>query len=149
MKERVGKAMPPFKRLDGSSSTSLWKPRTDAVTTNTSRSADDGGYAHVVDGLCLLLSFLPEAQSCHGDGTTPTKLPAPLLADLTRCVFSFPILCRGSFVASLHNNDLDAFFLLYHFYRAVRQLLPEKTFWWAHGRAAIMEQALYDWLQST
>ncbi|CAK7226418.1 hypothetical protein SCUCBS95973_006193 [Sporothrix curviconia] len=45
-------------------------------------------------------------------------------------------------------HDLDAFFLLYHFYRTIRQLLPQESCWWAHGRTAVMEGALYDWLQT-
>ncbi|CAK7234284.1 hypothetical protein SBRCBS47491_008896 [Sporothrix bragantina] len=80
---------------------------------------------------------------------TTELVPALLMTDLTRSVFSFPILCRISFVDLLHENDLDAFFLLYHFYRIIHQLLPQKSCWWAQGRAAVMEQALYDWLQTT
>ncbi|KAL1892336.1 hypothetical protein Sste5346_007074 [Sporothrix stenoceras] len=148
MRGRLEEKPPPFVRLQDSSKTSLWKPRADPVTTTTSLSTDDGGYAHVVGGLCLLMSFLPENQSSYSDSKTPTELPTSLLADLTRCVFSFPILCRGTFVALVHNNDMDAFFVLYHFYRTVRQVLPEKTCWWAHGRAATMEKALHNWLHN-
>ncbi|ERS99020.1 hypothetical protein HMPREF1624_04215 [Sporothrix schenckii ATCC 58251] len=149
MKERFDETPPLLLRRKNASAASLWTPRNDPGTTNTAVSAEDGGYAHVLDGLCLLMSFLPENPSCQPDATTPEPPSAPLQADLARCVFSFPILCRGTFVSLLRKNDPDALFVLYHFYRTARLILPEPTCWWAHGRAVIMEQALHDWLETT
>ncbi|CAK7200906.1 hypothetical protein SEUCBS139899_003606 [Sporothrix eucalyptigena] len=143
MRQRLQEKLPSVRRIGEFSKESPWQPTPAYAITSA------GIYTHVVDGLCLLSSFLPDAEPPHETFVAPEQLLTPLFADLNRSAFSFPILCRGSFVDMLHNNDLDAFFLLYHFYRAIRQLLPREACWWAHGRATVMEKSLHDWLQTT
>lgn len=99
-------------------------------------------YSLVVNELCLLLSFLSEAQQpplTMGDEN-------PLLPDLVRYIFSFPIMCRGTFGTMVHESDPHALLLLYHFYQAVTILLPEDTCWWSRNRARLSERVLKEWL---
>jgi hypothetical protein len=98
------------------------------------------GYVPIVSRLCLILSFLPEADP-------PSSVSeSALLAQLVRYVFLFPISCYGHFATMIGRGDPHALLLLYHFYRAVRILLPSEDCWWAHTRAALSEAALKEWL---
>lgn len=99
------------------------------------------GYAPIVTELCLILSFLPEARPPE---SVSTELP--LLPELARYIFSFPLLCRGPFASMIHQSNPHALLLLYHFYRAVRILLPPSECWWAHRRATLSETVLKEWL---
>ncbi|KAK9236975.1 hypothetical protein V1525DRAFT_388921 [Lipomyces kononenkoae] len=101
----------------------------------------EDGYAPVVTQLCLILSFLPETRPPEA-----VSADSPLLPDLARFIFSFPVLCRGPFVSMVQQSDPHALLLLYHFYRAVRILLPPDQCWWAHKRATVSETLLKEWL---
>ncbi|KAF7560550.1 hypothetical protein G7046_g3593 [Stylonectria norvegica] len=71
-------------------------------------------YASIITRLCLLLSFLPEVQP-------PDSIcgKSPLLPELARFIFTFPVRCHGPFTAMIEERDPHALLLLYHFYRAV------------------------------
>ncbi|KAF2793238.1 hypothetical protein K505DRAFT_244824 [Melanomma pulvis-pyrius CBS 109.77] len=107
------------------------------------------GYMPVITRLCLILSFLSEASP-------PDSLSSksPLLVGLARYMHSFPAMCNASFVSMchspfasmVHQSDPHALLLLYHFYRAVRILLPPNEYWWAHKRATVLETVLKEWL---
>ena len=98
------------------------------------------GYVPIISRICLMLSFLPEAKP-------PSSIGDPeLLRQLGRYVFLFPILCYGHFATMVEQGDPHALLLLYHFYRAVRILLPPEDFWWANRRASSSEAALREWL---
>lgn len=129
----------PYTRCTDPAATNPWRRRASEV-----RDAPDpieDGYAAVIPRLCLLLSFLPEAQP-----PDPVGAESPLLPALARYVLSFPVLCHGPFASMVQHGDPHALLLLYHFYRAVRILLPAGRCWWAHNRAAVSEAALKEWL---
>ncbi len=101
----------------------------------------DGGYELAVARLCLIMSFLPEARP-HD----PIGPDSPLLPTLARYILSFPVMCHGTFAMMVQRGDPHVLFLLYHFYRTVRILLPLETFWWAYEQAYASETALREWL---
>ena len=101
----------------------------------------DGGYELAVARLCLIMSFLPEARP-HD----PIGPDSPLLPALARYILSFPVMCHGTFAMMVQRGDPHVLFLLYHFYRTVRVLLPPETFWWAYEQAYASETALREWL---
>ncbi|KAI0133848.1 hypothetical protein BJ170DRAFT_176849 [Xylariales sp. AK1849] len=101
----------------------------------------EDGYVPVIDHLCLIMSFLPEARSPNSVSTE-----SPILPGLARYIHSFPVLCSGPFASMVQRSDPHALLLLYHFYRAVRILLPSDQYWWAHKRATVSEAALKQWL---
>lgn len=100
------------------------------------------GYNYVLSQLCIILDYLPwgsrDMESLHSQ--------PGLIRRLARHIFSFPISCRGAFAAMMKNGDPHALLLLYHWYRAVRILLPSTEYWWASQRAAILEATLKTWL---
>lgn len=95
------------------------------------------GFEPIINHICLILSFLPEAEP---DAVTS------LLPQLASYVVSFPVLCRGFFALKVHQSDPHALLLLYHFYRAVRMILPADECWWAQKRATTSETILKEWL---
>jgi hypothetical protein len=101
----------------------------------------EDGYAPVITRLCLILSFLPEARPPDSIGAE-----SPLLPELARYIFSFPVMCHGPFASMAQQSDPHALLLLYHFYRAVRILLPPGECWWAYKRAVVLETVLKEWL---
>lgn len=114
-------------------------------STNTTVSMKDGhvpdGYVPAIARLCLILSFLPEAQPpdyTHGEST--------LSPDLARYILSFPVSCHGPLATMVQQGDPHALCLLYHFYRAVRILLSPQEYWWASKRATVSEANLGKWL---
>ena len=94
------------------------------------------GYVPAVARLCLIASFI---------GNT-TRLRPQEAKYLARYVLSFPIMCRGAFAAMVYQDDPHALLVLYHFYRAVKMLLPDEEYWWAHKRATMLESELRIWL---
>lgn len=116
---------PPYTR--GTDLTNAWEHGQDEVD----------GYSPIINHICLILSFLPEAG--------PDAV-APLLPQLARYIVSFPLLCRGFFASKVQQSDPHALLLLYHFYRAVRILLPPDECWWAQKRATVSEIVLKEWL---
>ncbi|KAL7953892.1 hypothetical protein V8C34DRAFT_317790 [Trichoderma compactum] len=99
------------------------------------------GYYGIVDRLCLILSFLPEAQDNEYEGLSPE-----LRANLSRYLIIFPVLCDQQFVSMVRHGDPHAMVLLYHFYRAVRILVPSTEHWWAQRRASLAETVIQQWL---
>lgn len=99
------------------------------------------GYTTIVTELCLIMSFLHESNTLKSVGADLTLLP-----DLARYIFSFPVVCRGIFASMVQHSDPHALLVLYHFYRAVRILLPQDEYWWAHTRATLSETVLKEWL---
>ncbi|KAL7912254.1 hypothetical protein GGI35DRAFT_444797 [Trichoderma velutinum] len=99
------------------------------------------GYYGIVDRLCLILSFLPEAQDEEYEGLSPE-----LATNLSRYLIIFPVLCDQQFVSMVTHGDPHAMVLLYHFYRAVRILVPSTEHWWALRRASLAETAIQQWL---
>ncbi len=92
--------------------------------------------------LCLILSFLPEAQ----DTPSQPLLDPEIAAALSRYIFSFPVVCHKPIVSMIRDGDLHVLLLLYHFYRAVRILLVSDRDWWAQRRASILEMVLHEHL---
>ncbi|KAL7949651.1 hypothetical protein V8C42DRAFT_217770 [Trichoderma barbatum] len=99
------------------------------------------GYHSIVDRLCLILSFLPEAQDGKYGGLSPE-----LTTNLSRYLIIFPVLCDQQFVSMVRHGDPHAMVLLYHFYRAVRILVPPTENWWAQRRASLAETVIEKWL---
>jgi hypothetical protein len=87
--------------------------------------------------LYLLMAFLPAR-------TAGTHSP-DLLNKLARYIL-FPIPCHEPLVLMARESAPHAILWLFHFYRAARILLPLGEFWWAHRRAAVMEEVLRTWL---
>jgi hypothetical protein len=110
-----------------------------------SKSKEEGysleGYYSIVDRLCLVLSFLPEAQARDCESLNPE-----LAANVSRYLIIFPVLCDQQFVSMVKHGDPHAMILLYHFYRAVRILVPSTEHWWAQRRASLAETVIEQWL---
>ncbi|CAM1504927.1 Fc.00g025180.m01.CDS01 [Cosmosporella sp. VM-42] len=98
-------------------------------------------YVFVITRLCLILSFLLETRPPHS-----VCAELPLLSELARYIFTFPVQCYGPFTSMIEEGNPHALLLLYHFYRAVRILLPPAEYWWAHRRAAFSELMLKEQL---
>jgi hypothetical protein len=95
-------------------------------------------YTGMVHRLCLLTSFLPEAQLEQGsEGLAPD-----IIQDFARYAFSLPILCGQTFATMIKRKDHMALVLMYHFYRTIRIVLPGKKCWWMQKRASIAEIVL-------
>ncbi|KAJ9144967.1 hypothetical protein NKR23_g5655 [Pleurostoma richardsiae] len=111
---------------------------------------DDGGpaeesYIRALRRLCLLMSFLPEAQ---GDRETSHGLTDDLVSDYARYVFLFPVLLlERPLIRMTKQRNPKALLLLYHYFRCIRVLLPRKECWWAQKRASISEMALWEILE--
>jgi hypothetical protein len=118
-------------------------PKLAEIGPSTSKEAGYSlkGYYGVVDRLCLILSFLPEAQDGEGEALSPE-----LARNLSRYLIIFPLLCDQQFVSMVRHGDLHAIVLLYHFYRAVRILVPSTEHWWAQKRASLAETAMEQWI---
>ncbi|KAL7921516.1 hypothetical protein ACQKWADRAFT_295267 [Trichoderma austrokoningii] len=101
------------------------------------------GYYGVVDRLCLILSFLPESR---GGEWECEALSPELTRNLSRYLIIFPLLCDQQFVSMVRHGDLHAMVLLYHFYRAVRILVPPTEHWWAQNRASLAETLMGQWI---
>lgn len=130
----------PYKRSLDSVISNVWQSHVPRLSVDTTNPVEDG-YMPVVTQLCLILSFLPEAR--------PPELVnvySSLFSDLSRFILSFPIVCHGPYISMVQESDTHALLLLYHFYRAVRILMPIDKCWWAHGRAVASERALKEWL---
>jgi hypothetical protein len=98
-------------------------------------------YYGVVDRLCLILSFLPEAQDEGCEALSPK-----LTKNLSRYLIIFPLLCDQQFVSMVRHGDFHAMVLLYHFYRAVKILVPSTEHWWAQKRASLAEMVMEQWI---
>lgn len=99
------------------------------------------GYYGVVDRLCLIMSFLPEAQDGEYEALSPK-----LTKDLSRYLIIFPLLCDQQFISMVKHGDLHAMVLLYHFYRAVMILIPPTEHWWAQKRASLAKTVIERWI---
>lgn len=64
------------------------------------------------------------------------------LSDIIRYLFSYPIHFCDTFRSLVAAHDRRALFLLLHFFRAVRRLVPPDRCWWAQRRAMLLEHQL-------
>ncbi|KAI1132833.1 hypothetical protein F5Y10DRAFT_230240 [Nemania abortiva] len=103
----------------------------------------EDAYNPVVSRLCVILPFLSQGQS---PGSTSSPDPSSMMPLLAKFILSFPLLGWSAFPTLIERGDSHALFLLYHFYRAVRVLLPQEDWWWAHKRAAVAERVLRECL---
>ncbi|KAI1761499.1 hypothetical protein GGR53DRAFT_24198 [Hypoxylon sp. FL1150] len=132
---------------DDLAASNLWQHR-DCQAENQPEPGEDE-FAPIVARLGLMLSFLPEAHPRDYSGPQ-----SPLFIHLARYILSFPVMCHlaqqrrpGHFSAMVQQGDPHALSMLYHFYRAVRILLPSDNCWWAHRRATVFEINLREWLK--
>lgn len=96
------------------------------------------GYEPAISRLCLVQAFADEVERrSDAAGAKP-----PLSPELARYIFSFPVACHGAFASMLQEHDPHAVLVVYHFYGAVKKLLPRDEYWWAHDRAAASEATL-------
>ncbi|KAH7131295.1 hypothetical protein EDB81DRAFT_808301 [Dactylonectria macrodidyma] len=93
-------------------------------------------YRRIVARLCVFLSFLPEMRRPGNEGAYEEAIP-----DLARFTFSFPVVCFREYQVLTQRQNPKWWLLLYHFYRTVTIVLPER-FWWAHQRSRFMERSL-------
>ncbi|KAL9468826.1 hypothetical protein ACSS6W_010520 [Trichoderma asperelloides] len=98
-------------------------------------------YYGIVDRICLISSFLPEARDGEFEALSPE-----LTRNISRYLLIFPLLCDQQFVSMVRHGDLHAMVLLYHFYRAVRVLVPPTEHWWAQERASLAETVIESWI---
>ncbi|QGA14851.1 hypothetical protein EYB26_002507 [Talaromyces marneffei] len=95
-------------------------------------------YIHVANRLSALLSLLPiDAQEIPERSVL--EICPDLLPDVSRVVFTFPIMFHPEFTDMLFENDTRILVLLYHFFRMVNRLLPKDECWWAARRAESFE----------
>ena len=128
----------PFTRGTGLAFWTRWE---DVNKTSEESNSTEMGYETIISELCLIPSFLPEAQPPASGSTETTLLP-----ELVRYIFMFPVMCRGTFASMVQQSDPHALLLLYHFYRAVRILFPPDECWWTYKRATPSETVLKEWL---
>ncbi|KAI1735275.1 hypothetical protein F4680DRAFT_310663 [Xylaria scruposa] len=107
--------------------------------TKASLGLAEDAYVPVARRLCLILPFLGQDES---PDSTPSPDPSSMLPLLAKFILSFPLLGWSAFPNLIESGDSHALFLLYHFYRAVRILLSDKDWWWAHKRAVVAEGVL-------
>jgi hypothetical protein len=119
----------------------FWVPWEDVHKISKESNSTDMGYEAIISELCLILPFLPEAQPLESG-----SIKTPMLPEFVRFIFTFPVMCRGPFASMFQQSDPHALLLLYHFYRAVRILLPSGKCWWARDRATVSETLLKEWL---
>lgn len=103
------------------------------------QSADGyAAYTHVTNRLSALLSLLPIDSQ---DTSEPSVLEIcpDLLPDVSRVVYTFPIIFHPRFTDMLYKSDPRILILLYHFFRMVNFLLPKDECWWATRRAKSLE----------
>ena len=105
------------------------------------RTPIEGRYEAAVERLCLILSYLPDGHAEDFVNGRP-----PMLAELARYIISFPVRCHGTFALMVEQCEPHALLVLFHFYRAVRILLPADEYWWASRRARSLENILKHWL---
>ena len=129
----------PYTRGTDLANSNLWQHRVLKIQDAPDPIEDE--YAPVITRLCLILSFLPEARPPESISAQSSLFP-----ELARYILSFPVMCHGLFASMIQQSDPHALLLLYHFYRAVRILLPPGEFWWAHKRATVSETGLKEWL---
>jgi hypothetical protein len=101
----------------------------------------EDGYTPIIRQLCLIQSFLPEAQPPES-----ASAGSPLFPELVKYILSFPVMCHGPLNSMIQNGDPHALLLLCHFYRAVRIILEPSQCWWVHKRATVCAAALKEWL---
>ncbi|KIW20710.1 hypothetical protein PV08_01287 [Exophiala spinifera] len=121
---------------------------TSALSEHEDGEGEIAEYERPVSGLSLLLSFLPggHSQSEGEPQNVNSSHVETILPKLASYILLFPVQCYGPFASKVQQSDLRALIVLYHFYRAVRILLPSRVYWWAHHRARASEQILHDWL---
>lgn len=129
----------PHTRGPDLASSNSWQPPLPEVPDTPDPVAD--AYAPAITRICLILSFLPKAWQ-----PDPVSAESTLLPELARYILSFPVMSHGPFASMVQQSDPHALLLLYHFYRAVRILLPPSECWWALKRATVSEIALKEWL---
>lgn len=91
-----------------------------------------------------------ESESLQNESSS-SNTPAAVISlyDVSRYLFSFPVLFGHPLNSLALRNDPRALFLLRHFYHAVRSLLPEDLCWWSHRRATYLERMLERMLETT
>jgi hypothetical protein len=62
-------------------------------------------------------------------------------ADLTRYLFTYPVLFGSEFLEAMRERDVGVQIVLAHFYVAVSTLIPDK-FWWAHRRMKYLLESI-------
>jgi Fungal specific transcription factor domain len=101
-------------------------------------------YIDVARRLSVLLSLLSRNGECSVLESHPHLVP-----DVSRVVYSFTVLFHPILLNMISIDDLRFLTLLYHFYRMINRLLPEKECWWAVRRAQYSERLLEQKLWST
>jgi hypothetical protein len=125
----------PYIREDNPNFEALWEEG--VPEAHIDADPRENAYASVVTRLCLIMSFLPESQPPE-----PISAKSPLLPEMARVIYSFPMACRGQYAEMVKRSDPHALLLLYHFYRTARKLLPRNECWWVHQRASVGEEIL-------
>jgi hypothetical protein len=91
--------------------------------------------------LCCLATPSVSAEATHSPAM-------PRKADLQRLLFTFPVFCCVPMLQMIARGDARALILLFHFYRAVRVLLPTEEAWWAGERSRRLEATILAELQT-
>lgn len=103
------------------------------------QSADEhDAFTHVTNRLSALLSLLP-IDSQETSEPSVLEICPDLLPDVSRVVYTFPIMFHPKFTHMLFASDTRILVLLYHFFRMVNRLLPKDECWWAARRAESLE----------
>lgn len=103
------------------------------------QSADEhSAYTHVTNRLSALLSLLP-IDSQETSEPSVLEICPDLLLDVSRVVYTFPIMFHPKFTDMLFKSDTRILILLYHFFRMVNSLLPKEECWWAARRSESLE----------
>jgi hypothetical protein len=93
--------------------------------------------------LALMFSSVAiQDEPIISNGTNHDRGPAVRISDIIRYLFSYPIHFCHTFRSLVATHDRRALFLLLHFFRAVRRLLPADRCWWAQRRAMLLESQL-------
>jgi hypothetical protein len=86
---------------------------------------------------CLRLIPVLSVLSLHQLGADIS----PIQSDLTRYLFTYPILFGPEFLGAMRERDFSVQIVLAHFYVAVCTLIPDK-FWWAHRRMKYLSESI-------
>lgn len=120
-----------------------WQPELTPYEASFGEISGHMAYMDVARRLSVLCSLLPGNQ-VEGNPTEPAVLEThpSLLPDISRVVFTFPVIFHPAFLDPLYREQSPVLVLLYYFYRTAHRLLPKGDCWWAARRAESFEAFL-------
>jgi hypothetical protein len=97
--------------------------------------------------IAMCLALISSERTPANCGTTTTTL-THLQSDIERYLFSFPIICTGTFRDLALQGDPRTLVVLLHFYHSTQVLLRGGRGWWARDRCRVMQSLIWKYLNA-